>query len=139
MTSTNAVGEAVVLKSDAVGRVKRSRAQREQLLDEFERSGLSGTKFAALAGIKYQTFAFWAQRRRQQRAADGAAKVPAASADKVRWLEAVVEQAQNPNRTRTTALVLQLPGGARLEIADVQQAVLAAAFVRALEHPATTC
>jgi len=135
----NGAGEAVVLKSDAVGRVKRSRAQRERLLDEFERSGLSGTKFAALAGIKYQTFAFWAQRRRKARAADGSAKVPAPSVDKVRWLEAVVEQAQNPSRTRTTALVLQLPGGARLEIADVPQAVLAAAFVRALEHPATPC
>ncbi len=59
--------------------------------------------------------------------------------DKVRWLEAVVEQAQNPSRMRTAALVLQLPGGARLEIADVPQAVMAAAFVRALEHPATTC
>lgn len=135
----NAAGEAVVLKSDAVGRVKRSRAQRERLLDEFERSGLSGTKFAALAGIKYQTFAFWAQCRRKARAADGSAQVPAPATDKVRWLEAVVEQAQNPSRTRTTALVLQLPGGARLEIADVPQAVLAAAFVRALEHPATTC
>lgn len=135
----NAAGAAVVLKSDAAGRVKRTRAQREQLLDEFERSELSGTKFAALAGIKYQTFAFWAQRQRKARAADGSAKVPAASVNKVRWLEAVVEQAQNPSRTRTTAMVLQLPGGARLEIADVQQAVLAAAFVRALEHPATTC
>jgi hypothetical protein len=135
----NAAGEAVVLKSDAVGRVKRSRAQRERLLDEFERSGLSGTKFAALAGIKYQTFAFWAQRRRKARAADGAARVPAPAVDKVRWLEAVVEQAHNPSRTRTAALALQLPGGARLEIADAQQAVLAAAFVRALEHPGTPC
>jgi hypothetical protein len=52
MTSMNAAVEAVVLKSDAVGWVKRTHAQREQLLDEFERSGLSGTKFAALAGIK---------------------------------------------------------------------------------------
>lgn len=129
----------VVLKSDALGRVKRSRAQRERLLDEFEHSGLSGTKFAALAGIKYQTFAFWAQRRRKARAADGSAKVPAASADKMRWLEAVVEQSQNPSRTRTTAMVVHLPGGARLEIADVQQALLAAAFVRALEHPAAPC
>ena len=132
-------GEAVVLKSDAVGRVKRTRAQRERLLDEFERSGLSGTKFAALAGIKYQTFAFWAQRRRKAMAADGSAKVPAPSAAKMRWLEAVVEEAQNPGRPRTNVMVLQLPGGARLEIADVQQAVLAAAFVRALEHPATPC
>jgi hypothetical protein len=57
----------------------------------------------------------------------------------VRWLEAVVEQSQNPSRTRTAAMVVHLPGGARLEIADVQQALLAAAFVRALEHPAPSC
>ena len=50
-------GEAVVLKTDALGRVKMTAAQRERVLDEFERSGLSGAKFAKLAGIKYQTFA----------------------------------------------------------------------------------
>ena len=133
-------GEAVVvLKADAAGRVKRSRAQREQLLDEFERSGLSGTKFAALAGFKYQTFATWVQRRKRQRGAYPAPHDSAKPADSVRWLEAVVEQVQNPGRPRTNGLVLQLPGGARLEMADVAQAVLAAAFVRALEHPATPC
>jgi len=122
----------MVLKADAVGRVKRSRAQREQLLDEFERSGLSGPKFAALAGIKYQTFAFWAQRRRKERAAQGTAKVDSPTANPVRWLEAVVATASPTDPLRTAALILQLPGGARLEIADRQQALLAAAFVRAL-------
>ena len=47
--------------------MKTTAARREQLLDEYELSGLSGTKFAAMAGVKYQTFALWAQRRRQQR------------------------------------------------------------------------
>ena len=57
----------VVLKQDVLGRVKTPKARREQLLDEFERSGLPGLKFAELAGIKYQTFATWAQKRRRQR------------------------------------------------------------------------
>jgi hypothetical protein len=132
-------GEAMVLKADAVGRIKRSRAQREQLLDEFERSGLSGPKFAALAGIKYQTFAFWAQRRRKERAARGTTKVDWATANSVRWLEAVVAPAPPADQLRTTALILQLPGGARLEIGERQQALLAAAFVRALEQSAAPC
>jgi len=139
MTSMSSVCEAVVLKADVVGRVRRSRAQREQLLDEFERSGLSGPKFAALAGIKYQTFAFWAQRRRKERAAQGTNKVAAPAADPVRWLEAVVAQAPAVDPLRTGGLILQLPGGARLQIADRQQALLAAAFVRALEHAAEPC
>jgi hypothetical protein len=34
-------------------------ARHKCLLDEFERGGLSGAKFAALAGVKYSTFAAW--------------------------------------------------------------------------------
>ena len=56
-----------VLKTDAKGRVQTPPARRESLLDEFERSGLSGKKFAALIGVKYQTFANWAQKRRKER------------------------------------------------------------------------
>jgi len=37
------------------------REQRERILDEYERSGLSGAKFAAVYGVKYQTFATWLQ------------------------------------------------------------------------------
>ena len=33
--------------------------RREELLLEFERSGLPATKFAQLAGVRYQTFATW--------------------------------------------------------------------------------
>jgi hypothetical protein len=39
-----------VLKTDGLGRVKTPVARREQLLEEFERSGLSGIKYAALVG-----------------------------------------------------------------------------------------
>ena len=53
--------DEVVLKQDVLGRVKTPKARREQLLDEFERSGLPGLKFAELAGIKYQTFATWGE------------------------------------------------------------------------------
>lgn len=131
-------GDEVVLKTDGLGRVKTPAARRESLLDEFERSGLSGAKFAALTGVKYQTFAAWALRRRKQNAAP--AKVPAPPADPVRWLEAVLAPvATNPGSPRQTPVILQLPGGARLELADIQQVVLAAALLRALAQPATPC
>jgi hypothetical protein len=132
MTDTMKAGGVAVLKQDGLGRVKTPAARREQLLDEFERSGLSGTKFAALAGVKYQTFAFWAQRRRRQR---GSAPVAAKAVDSVQWLEAVVEGAKNPGGQNPAAIVLQLPGGARVEMADEKQALLAAVMIRALARP----
>ena len=88
-----------------------------------------------MAGIKYQTFATWAQKRRRQRGAYGAVKAPAGTADKVRWLEAVVEQAQSSGGTNSLTLVVLLPGGARVEIGDVKQVSLAAALLRSLAKP----
>lgn len=125
--------DEAVLKADGLGRVKTPPERREQLLDEFERSGLSGMKFAALAGIKYQTFAAWLGKRRRQQ--DSAAKVAAKPVDTMRWLEAVVEQAQNPGGSNQPGLLLELPGGARVQIREMGQAVLAAALLRALEKP----
>jgi len=127
MTNTTQAVEQV-LKTDMLGRMKTPAARREQLLDEVERSGLSGKKFAALVGIKYPTFATWSQRRRRQRGAYVSEKVPTPARDKVRWLEAVVEQAHHPGGQSQPALVLALPGGARIEIADVKQVALAAAL-----------
>jgi hypothetical protein len=136
MTTTNdtsAGPELAVLKRDGQGRVRTPAIRREELLDEFERSGLSGPKFAVLAGLKYQTFATWVQKRQRQR---GAAKIPAATSKSMKWLEAVVEQAQETAiPAEGAAVVLQLPGGVRLEVAGERQAVLAAMVVRALAKP----
>ena len=43
--------EAIVLKSDGAGRVQTPVARQVELVREFERSGLSGPRFAELAGI----------------------------------------------------------------------------------------
>ena len=50
-----------------VGVLGRSRGDREAILDEFERSGLPGTRFAKRHGINYQTFAGWVQKRKRER------------------------------------------------------------------------
>jgi hypothetical protein len=125
-------GEPKILKTDKLRRVKTPAARRESLLDEFERSGLSGPEFATLAGIKYQTFATWVQKRRRQKAGTGRVK----PGDPVRWLETVVEAAQNSGGKKLAVMVVQLPGGARAEVEDEKQAALAAALLRAL---ARTC
>jgi hypothetical protein len=58
-------GDENVLQVDERGHVRVSRERREALLEEFERSGMSGAKFARLAGIKYPTFMYWSKQRRE--------------------------------------------------------------------------
>jgi hypothetical protein len=130
MTNTTEAGEEV-LKTDVLGRMKTPAARREQLLDEFERSGLSGKKFTELVGVKYPTFATWAQKRRRQRGAYPAVKAP----KQLRWLEAVVDEAQKTGCESSLALVLELPGGAKVQINDAKQAALAAVLLQALQKP----
>lgn len=118
------------------------------MLDEFERSGLSGTKFAAVAGVNYQTFASWVQKRRKATGAYGAGakrSKPGRSAKPAMttvpvpalgWVEAVVEEAsQEASVSESGSLRLELPCGASLQITSGAQAVLAARLLRALGNP----
>lgn len=134
MTNTTSADETI-LKSDAVGRVRTPAERRESLLDEFEKSGLSGAKFAELAGIKYQTFAWWvAQRRRKQ----GLKRAAPKTVDPVRWLEAVVSD----GRATVADLVpvrLQFCGSAWIDLSDPKQIELAAALIHALSKPVPSC
>jgi len=123
--------DGAILKTDTKGRVQTPTARRERLLDEFERSGLSAAKFAAVVGIKYQTFAAWAARRRKS----AASKAPARPPDPVRWLEAVVQEAQAPVTHTASVVMVRLPGGAQIELADLKQLPLVAALLRTLEKP----
>ena len=134
MTNMTKGGEAVVLKTDTSGRVRMSAVQHERVLDEFERSGLSGAKFAKLAGVKYQTFATWARRRGRQREAE-AGKVPTTPAEPVKWLEAVDGEVPNSGSKTGHAVVLRWPGGASVELHHSGQISMAAALVRALAQP----
>jgi hypothetical protein len=134
MTNTTEAGEQV-LKTDVLGRVKTPKERREALLDEFEKSGLTGQKFAEVVGIKYQTFATWAQKRRRQRGSCPTVKVPVKTPKQLRWLEAVVAEAQDSGDKNPLPLVLELPGGAKVQMANAQQAALAAVLLRALGKP----
>jgi len=134
MTSTNSLvpttqPSSTLIRTDVSGRMQRTREQRERILDAYGRSGLSGPKFAALCGVKYQTFATWRQRRKRQRRAYPKRRARR-SAARVQWLEASVQPAAP---STVSGLLLHLPGGARAEISNEHQAGLAASLVRILE------
>lgn len=120
------IGSGEVLKSDAKGRGRVPVERREALLDEFERSGLSAMKFAALVGVKYATFAYWVQRRRQARLAqpsqEGAAPMEQVEGSRgpepVRLLEAFAESGRS---SLEGALTIELPGGARVVVDSLTQ------------------
>jgi hypothetical protein len=107
MTLTTEAGDEVI-RADVLGRMRTSSARRESLLNEFEKSGLSAKKFAELSGIKYQTLATWLQKRRQQ------GQTPVKAANTVKWLEAVVQEAQGPATRTASVVMLRLPGGAQI-------------------------
>ena len=133
-----------LLKVDRRGRVRVSAQRREALLDEFERCGVSAAEFAKQIGVRYQTFATWRQKRAKCKAAvmesPDARSLPAlpptTSANGMRWVEAVMDgQSVAPcsmGRAASSVLAVSLPGGARMEIADVAQAELAAVLLRVL-------
>jgi hypothetical protein len=120
MTSTTVGFE--IFKTDSRGHIRVPVERREALLDEFEKSGMSGAKFARLAGIHYGTFATWAQRRRMERASSASQKVP------VRLIEATVEEGrtQAGAMEKPVGLLIELPGGGRVHVESPMQLRLAA-------------
>ena len=115
----------VPVMADTKGRLRVTKAQRRDILATFGSSGESLPRFARRIGLKYSTLARWVQRNRPKQSPGR--KPP------LRLLEAVVEPA--PVTATGSLLVLQLPGGVRVEVADEKQAVLAALVVRALARP----
>lgn len=126
---TFALSEEKLMTVDGRGRVRVPVERREALLDEFERSGLSGVKFARLAGVKYPTFALWVQKRRKARlsaAAGEATKRPVAFA------EALVEGETGVVLGGGGGLVIELRGGAHIVVGSPVQLSLAAELLRML-------
>jgi hypothetical protein len=120
-----------ILKSDACGRVRVPVERQEALLDEFERSGLSGVKFAKLVGVKYPTFALWVQKRRRARA-EGVGGAVATVRRPIRLFEAVTGE---PAVGRSGAvLTVELPGGGRLLVEAPSQLRWAAELLRLLSQ-----
>jgi transposase len=133
------MGADQIVKMDRLGRVKTPRERREALLAEFDRSGMSGQQFAKWAGIKYGTFITWVQQRRKSKASPADHRsAPAGSKSEVRWVEAVMEKATaKPSGTKAISgvMIVQGPGGVRLELSEERHVLWAAKLLRHLEVP----
>lgn len=116
--------EAMILKSDAGGRMLVPVERQVELVREFERSGLSGPRFAAMAGLKYQTFATWRRKHGTLPATRRRPRVPPPGLGA--WMEAVVESGD------VRALTMMLPGGATVSVSHSSQVPLAAQLLKAL-------
>jgi transposase-like protein len=124
MTDTTTTG--AILVQDTLGRVRTPREKREQILDEYERSGMSGAAFAALVGVKYPTLAWWIQQRRKDRKS-----ASLATAATLRWVEAVAER-EVTAAPATGALRVQIGAAVWLEVSSAEQASWAGQMLRAM-------
>lgn len=123
-TNTNSPANetTILLPTDSRGRIKLPKERREALLEEFERSGMSGQEFAKWAGVKYPTFAYWRQQRRKKLGIGQEKPLL------VNLVEAVMEEPQSKEAVGVS-LMIHVPGGLRVECAGAEQA---AEFVRAM-------
>lgn len=117
--------EVEILKVDEAGRVRTPRERQDAVTDEFERSGMTGMQFARHVGVKYPTLMNWVQRRRRERK-DEAAK----GGQGPQWIEALVEG----NSCGGTGLVIEVPGGVLVRVADRVQAGVAVEVLRGLGY-----
>lgn len=132
MTDTIGMADGII-KQDTRGRMKTSPERRRALLEEFDRSAMTGRKFAAWAGIKYTTFANWLGARRKAATAQPP-KDRTEKTDGTRWLEAVVGSPRltEPILPSSAVLIVHGPGGLRLELSEAGQVPLAARLLREL-------
>ena len=120
---SSAQEELRILKVDSRGRVRMPPEKQERILDEFERSGMSGIAFAELIGVKYPTFASW--RRRRDRSRPRRMRTGRGREASIRFLEAQPAES-------SMALEVELPGSARLRIVDRGQIPLVIELLRGL-------
>lgn len=113
------------MKVDGRGRLRYTPEQRASLLNAYDASGLSGPKFAALHGVKYQTFAAW---RSKRTCLNAVPKLPAPNPST--FIEVEVPAARSSD-----GVAVLLPGGAKLHIVSTASVPLAAALIRELSGP----
>ncbi len=120
--------QLAILKRDDLGRVQSTAESRAAAVAEYQRSGLSATAFAKMAGIAPNTFWNWLHAQgltqKRPRALAGASKP-------VRFIQVTPQTVSS-----TMVLQVRLPGGVVIEVADTAQAVLTARLIEALNLPA---
>lgn len=105
-----------------------SRERRALLLEEYDRSGMSGIKFAQYVGIKYSTLAYWLQSRRRHRQKEKSLIKAGADTEPGRsngaWIEAVIENPSGPG-VPAGALRIYFAGGTYCQISSAGERPLA--------------
>lgn len=116
--------DTTIIRTGSDGRLRYTPAQRGELLDAFDRSGLSAMAFSRQHGICYQTFIAWLRKRRQS----GEALPPGIPA----FAEVMLQEAPpSPG----AALRIVLPCGTALEVASRAALPLAAELLQTLRRP----
>ena len=103
--------QLTILKRDARGRVRSTAEARAEAVAEYRRSGLSASAFATMAGISKNTF--W-NLLHNHRLTQKLALSKSKSHPPVRFVQVVAQAAP------ASALLVRLPGGATVEVADAQ-------------------
>lgn len=115
-----------LLKTDTRFRVRTPAAQRDALLDLYERGTLTAKAFAAAHGIKYSTFAVWVQQRRKRAVTDVADAGRSSDSSPLRWVETVLP---HPPTSTQGLCCLEFPHGIKLTLSHEAQLPLAARLI----------
>jgi len=116
-----------VLKVDVAGRVITPKEKREELVEAYRRSGMTGKQFAAYAGVKYVTLMSWLGKANKQ-----GSQPSCVGRESIQWVEASVESERG-------SLVVEIGGIAKMEVSNSRQAGLAAEILGGLGMGRKSC
>lgn len=125
-TSSESLPDTTIIRTGSDGRLRYTPAQRSELLDAFERSGLSTMAFSSQHGVSYQTFIAWLRKRRQS----GITLPPGMPS----FAEVMLQEPPSALNTSVTLRIL-LPCGASLEVASRAALPLAIELLQNLRRP----
>ena len=123
-TSSEPSPASSIIRTGIDGRLRYSREQRQDLLEAFDRSGLSAMSFSRQHGVSYQTFIAWLRKRRES----GDIPPPNAPA----FAEVMLQQ---PAHDLSAGLRILLPCGTVIEVPCRSALSLAAELITALRRP----
>jgi transposase-like protein len=118
--------DSSIIRAGSDGRLRFTPAQRQELLDAFDRSGLSAMAFARSHGVCYQTFIAWQRKRRAEATIAPTHSGPA-------FAEVLVADRQ-PARPGAALRVI-LPCGSTIEIPSRAALPLAVELLTFLRRP----
>ena len=117
MITADLVGDET--KRDTKGRRITPKQRREELLNEYEQSGLTQAAFARRAGVNYPTFASWVQGRRERAAVPLRQRDPIRTQQQVRFAEVnLPTSTQRELSCDADSLSVTLPDGLVVRGAD---------------------